>query len=131
MTFFASAALLACGARAADLPALPTLPAQAAAPAAGSCFASLYDFVIADPDDCPLAWHGVRLYGRLDWGLGYESHGAPFNGDYPNGVNTLIKKNGNQSHYTIAPNGLGQSYLGVKGKEPIASDWSLVFNFQN
>ena len=32
---------------------------------------------------------------------------------------------------TIAPNGLGQSYIGVKGKEPIASDWSLVFNFQN
>ena len=32
---------------------------------------------------------------------------------------------------TIAPNGLGQSYIGVKGKEPIASDWSLVFNLQN
>jgi hypothetical protein len=33
----------------------------------------------------------------------------------------------------IAPNGLGQSYLGLKGNEPIlplGSDWSLIFNFQ-
>ena len=29
------------------------------------------------------------------------------------------------------PNGLGQSHIGVKGKEPIASDWSLVFKFEN
>ena len=33
--------------------------------------------------------------------------------------------------YTIAPNGLGQSYIGVKGMEPIAWDWSLVFKLQN
>jgi predicted porin len=130
IAFFASAALLTRGAGAADLPAEPPGPAQPA-PQATACFASLYDFLIADPDDCPLAWRGIRLYGRLDYGAGYESHGAPFNGNFPNGVNTLIKKMSNQSHYTIAPNGLGQSYLGVKGKEPIASDWSLVFNLQN
>jgi len=29
------------------------------------------------------------------------------------------------------PNGLGQSHLGVKGVERIASDWSLVFKFEN
>ena len=119
------------GASAADLPAQSPPPARPPAPTANPCFASPYDFLIADPDDCPLAWNGITLYGRLDYGAGYESHGAPFNGNYPNGVNTLIKKNGNQSHTTIAPNGLGQSYIGVKGKEPIASDWSLVFNFQN
>ena len=33
--------------------------------------------------------------------------------------------------FTIAPNGLGQSFVGVKGREPIASGWSLIFNFQN
>jgi hypothetical protein len=27
------------------------------------CFASLYDFLIADPDDCPLAWNGFTLDG--------------------------------------------------------------------
>ena len=129
--FFASVALSTWDAGAADLPSQqPALPALAA-PAAKACFASVYDFLTSGPDDCPLSWKGVTLYGRLDYGVGYESHGAPFNGNYPNGVNTLIKKNGDQSHVTIAPNGLGQSYIGVKGKEPIASDWSLVFNLQN
>ena len=129
--FFASVALSTWDAGAADLPSQqPALPALAA-PAAKPCFASVYDFLTSGPDDCPLSWKGVTLYGRLDYGVGYESHGAPFNGNYPNGVNTLIKKNGDQSHVTIAPNGLGQSYIGVKGKEPIASDWSLVFNLQN
>ncbi len=29
------------------------------------------------------------------------------------------------------PNGLGQTALSVKGVEPISSDWSLVFKFEN
>ena len=131
ITLFASVAFSTWDAAAADLPAQQPAPAQPAAPAVKPCFASLYDFLTSGPDDCPLAWNGITLYGRLDYGAGYEFHGAPFNGNYPNGVNTLIKKNGDQSHYTIAPNGLGQSYIGVKGKEPIASDWSLVFNLQS
>jgi predicted porin len=131
VTFFASTALLACDAGAADTPAQLPARTQPASPAGNPCFASLYDFLIADPDDCPLAWNGITLYGRFDYGAGYESHGAPFNGNYANGVNTLIKKNGRVSHVTIAPNGLGQSFVGLKGKEPIASDWSLIFNFQN
>ncbi len=43
----------------------------------------------------------------------------------------LISKNSNGRRYVLIPNGLGQSYIGVKGNEPIASDWSLVFNLQN
>ena len=113
------------------MPSQQPKPVQPTAPTTNPCFASLYDFLIADPDDCPLAWNGITLYGRLDYGAGYETHGAPFNGNYPNGVETLIKKNSNQPLYTIVPNGLGQSHVGVKGKEPIASDWSLVFKFEN
>jgi hypothetical protein len=30
----------------------------------------------------------------------------------------------------LLPNGLGQSHIGIKGIEPIASDWSFIFNFQ-
>jgi predicted porin len=127
----ASVSLLPCDAAAADLPTQQPALAEPAAPGAKPCFASLYDFLTSGPDDCPLAWRGVRLYGRLDYGAGYESHGAPFNGNYPNGVETLIKKTSNRPQYTIAPNGLGQSYLGVKGKEPVAAGWSLVFNVQN
>ena len=87
--------------------------------------------MIADPDNCPLAWNGFTLYGRFDYGAGYESHGVPFNGNYPNGVETLISKNSNGPRYTIVPNGLGQSHVGINGVEPIVSDWSLVFKFEN
>lgn len=132
MMLFASAALMAYGASAADLPSQQQAASSPPAPLAPNpCFGRLYDFLIADPDDCPLAWNGIRLYGRFDYGVGYESHGAAFNGNYPNGVDTLIKKNSNQPRYTIVPNGLGQSHVGVTGKEPIASDLSLIFKFEN
>ena len=130
--FFASAALVACEASAADLPSQQqAAPAKPAPPAANPCFASLYDFAIADPDDCPLAWNGIRLYGRFDYGAGYDSHGVPFNGNYPNGVETLISKNSNGARFTLVPNGLGQTHVGIKGEEHIVSDWSLVFKFEN
>jgi predicted porin len=124
----AAAALLAWRAAAADL---PTQPARLAEPPATSCFASLYDFLSAGPEDCPLTWNGITLYGKFDYGAGYESHGAPFNGNYPNGVETLIAKKSNGARLTIVPNGLGQTHVGVKGVEPIASDWSLVFKLEN
>ncbi len=116
---------LVCGGQAADL------PTQAPAPASPpSCFASLADYLLASDEECPLTWNGITLYGRIDVGAGYETHGVPFNGAYSNGVETLISKNSNGSGATILPNGLGQSNVGLKGDEPIAPDWSLVFNFQ-
>jgi hypothetical protein len=130
--FFASAALLACHAKGADLPSQQqAAPAKPAPLATKSCFASLYDFLSADPDDCPLAWNGIRLYGRFDYGAGYDSHGVPLNGNYPNGVETLISKNSNGARFTLVPNGLGQTHVGVKGEERIVSDWSLVLKFEN
>jgi hypothetical protein len=105
--FSASAALVGWDAGAADLPTQRPVPAQPPAQrVAPPCFSSLYDFLIADPDDCPLAWNGITLYGRFDYGAGYESHGVPFNGNYPNGVETLISKNSNGPRFTIVPNGL-------------------------
>jgi hypothetical protein len=109
--------LVACDASAADLPsqsqaALSTVTR----PATNPCFASVYDFLSADPDDCPLAWNGVRLYGRFDYGAGFDSHGVPFNGVYPNGVETLISKNSNGARFTLVPNGLGQTHVGMKGE---------------
>ena len=86
---------------------------------------------MAGPEECPLTWNGITLYGRLDYGAGSELHGVPFNGNYPNGVETLISKNSNGARFTQVPNGLGQSHLGVKGLEPIAENWSLVFKLEN
>jgi hypothetical protein len=96
-----------------------------------SCFSSPLAFVMASPEECALAWNGITFYGRIDVGVTHDTHGVPFNGAYPNGVETQISKNSNRSLTSIAPNGLGESFLGLKGVEPIgASDWSLIFNAQ-
>ena len=123
--FFCGLALL-CRAEAADLP--PQAPTPASAP---SCFASFVDYFLASADECPLTWNGITLYGTIDMAAGYQTHGVPFNDVYPNGVEELISKNSNGRRYVLVPNGLGQSNIGVKGNEPIAGGWSVLFNLQN
>ncbi len=112
-------------ARAADVPVKAPPPAQAP-----SCFSSAASYFEASPVECPLTWNGITLYGDIDTGAAYHSHGVPFNAHYPNGVEELISKNSNGWRYTLLPNGLGQSHIGVKGIEPIGNDWSFVFNLQ-
>ena len=114
-----------CGAQGAD--PLTKAPAPAVAP---SCFASVASYFQASAQECPLTWNGITLYGTIDTGGGYQTHGVPFNGAYPNGVEHLISKNSNAPLYSGMPNGLGQSHIGVKGMEPISSDWSFLFNLQ-
>jgi predicted porin len=114
-----------CGAQGADLPV--KAPAPASVP---SCFASATVYFQTNPDECPLTWNGITLYGAIDTGAAYHTHGVPFNPYYPNGVEELISKNSNHPLYTLLPNGLGQSHIGIKGKEPIVGDWSFIFNLQ-
>ena len=112
-----------CEAQGAD--PLTKAPVPAVAP---SCFASVASYFQASAQECPLTWNGITLYGTIDTGGGYQTHGVPFNGAYPNGVEHLISKNSNAPLYSGMPNGLGQSHIGVKGMEPISSDWSFLFN---
>ena len=63
-------------------------------------------------------------------GLAYQSHGTPFNSAAPFGLEYLIQKNSNKVIWSVAPNGLSQSFIGVKATEPLAPGWSFVFNWQ-
>jgi predicted porin len=112
-------------AEAADLPVKAPPPTSTP-----SCFDSATNYFEASPTECPLTWNGITLYGAIDTGAAYHSHGVPFNAYYPNGVEELISKNSNGWRYTLLPNGLGQSHIGVKGIEPIGNDWSFIFNLQ-
>jgi predicted porin len=58
------------------------------------------------------------------------THGVPFNRAYPQGVEVLISKNSQGARYSIAPNGLGQSVVGIKGTEEVKPDWSFVFKLE-
>src|ERR1700694_4979243 len=88
---------------------------------------SLEDFVVTS---CLLTWNGITVYGTIDGGVTWRSHGAPFNGTSPPGVDYLIQKYSNRPRWDLAPNGLTQSNIGIKGKEPLAPGWDFIFDLQ-
>jgi predicted porin len=103
----------------------PAATAKASLPPA-TC-SSLEDFVVTA---CPLTWNGLTLYGTIDGGVTWLSHGVPFNGTSAVGANYLIQKNSNRPQWSLAPNGLSNSDIGLKGKEPIAPGWDFIFDLQ-
>ncbi len=75
-----------------------------------------------------LTWNGVTLYGVVDVGVTYESHGAPLSQDWGNGLFYLISKASNKSITTISQSGLSQSRLGVRGTEAVNDELAFIFN---
>ncbi len=80
--------------------------------------------------DDSLTLHGVTLYGIVDLGVQYDTHGAPISDYFPAGGNDIIQPNGRNSVTGVTPNNLGQSRLGLKGSEPLMNDWSAVFKVE-
>ncbi len=76
--------------------------------------------------DCKLSYYGITLYGVVDLGVGWESHGAALNPGLISGVQELIGKSGNKAMWLATPGGLSQSQIGVHVNEPLSGDWSLV-----
>jgi predicted porin len=124
IALLASAGVVCAGAQAADLPT--TKPTEAPAPASRPCFDSLWDYMDSTPSECPLTWKGITLFGVIDAGYGYSSHGANFNGAYPQGVAELIAKNSQGYKWQFVPSGLQRSSIGLDAKEEFAPGWSFV-----
>ena len=83
------------------------------------------------PADGSLTLHGVTLYGIVDVGLQYESHGAPFSDYFPAGSADIVQKNSNKSQFGATPSNLSQSRVGLQGIEPLgAGDWFGVFKLE-
>ena len=120
----AIAAAPASGAAAADLASPPVAPA----PAAASCFSSLYSFLDSSPKDCPLQLYGITLYGAIDIGAGYSSHGAAFNPNYAQGVQELIAKFSKGPMWQAVPNGLQRSNVGLAARWQLAPGWAFIGN---
>jgi predicted porin len=101
-------------------------PPRSAATTPPAC-SSLEEFITTN---CQLNWSGITLYGTVDAGLGWQSHGAPFNGTAAVGETYLISKYSNNPHWGLAPNALSQSNVGVKGNEEFAPGWNFIFDLQ-
>jgi predicted porin len=78
-----------------------------------------------------LTWNGITLYGIVDIGLQYQTHGAPSSDYFPAGTEAIIQKNSNNSVTALTPNNMSQSRIGLSGNEPIpGGDWAGVFKVE-
>jgi predicted porin len=80
--------------------------------------------------DDSLTFHGITLYGLVDIGVQYQTHGAPISDFFPGGSADFIQKNANHSTFGVTPSNLSQSRIGLQGIEPLAGDWSAVFKLE-
>jgi predicted porin len=80
--------------------------------------------------DCVLSWYGISVYGAVDVGGGYQTHGAPFNGYFPQGASYSSQKMNRQAMWGLAPGGLSASNIGVRGAESIGGDWKAIFQVE-
>ena len=113
-------------AHAADLPTMKAPPAPPAA--ATNCLSDFNTWLNSTAADCPLTFNGFTLYGALDAGYGFETHGVPFNRQFTTGVEELISKNSQGGRWLATPNGLSQSTVALKMSEPLGGGWSIIGN---
>jgi predicted porin len=78
-----------------------------------------------------LTWHGITLYGVIDIGLQYDTHGAPFTPDRPSASGNIVRQNSRQSVIGLTPSNMGQSRVGLQGSEAVNDDWSAVFQVES
>src|SRR6202044_2610737 len=106
---------------AADAPLMP-MKAPADPPPPASC-TDLTGFFLTD---CQLKYYGIRFFGNIDVGYGYQTHGAPFDPNFTTGASYFLQKMNRNAMWGIAPSGLGQSSLGFRVTEPLGGSWSFV-----
>jgi predicted porin len=83
----------------------------------------------ADPLPDSLSLGGVTIYGTVDVGYAYQSHGVPLSSQLPGGLEYqafTTTRNYAGSVSTAAESGLEQSKIGIRVAEPIAGDFTLV-----
>jgi predicted porin len=78
-------------------------------------------------NDDAISWNGITLYGVIDLGIQYDTHGAPFSDYRPAASANIVQKNSRQSVVGVTPSNMGQSRIGLRGIEPLTGDWSAVF----
>ena len=83
-----------------------------------------WDFIATD---CQLTWQGITIYGTIDAGFGWQSHGAPYDPRSAVAASYLIQKQNRSPIWSPAPNALTNSTIGIKGTRPIGWDFSVVF----
>jgi predicted porin len=78
-----------------------------------------------------LTYAGITLYGTVDLGIAYLSHGAPLSSSWGPGLPYFIQNYSNHSILTVGGNALSQSKVGLSGVEPLGfGDFTGVFRLE-
>ena len=112
----------------ADSYPIVTKSAMPSAPPAPATCGSIWDFAFTS---CPLTWYGFTVYGTVDMGGSYMTHGTPFDPNFPTGAGYLLGAGGTGATNRLAgffpgPNGLSQSNIGIKWNEPVGAGWAVI-----
>jgi len=84
-----AAAGVASGVKAWGAEIIPTTASPAAAPSTPKPCTGLWDFI---DTNCQLTWYGITVYGTIDAGVGWQSHGAPFDPQSAGGASYRIRR---------------------------------------
>lgn len=76
--------------------------------------------------DGPVTWNGITVFGAVDIGLGYASHGLPLNSKYYYG-NEMLTPKAHNGYFGITPNGMQLSNVGIKGATELLPGLNGVF----
>src|SRR6202167_1210115 len=82
-----------------------------------------------DPLPDSLSLGGVTIYGTVDVGYAYQSHGVPLSSVYVGGLEYqafTTTRNFAGSVSTVAESGLEQSKIGIRVQEAIVGDFNLI-----
>ncbi len=82
------------------------------------------------PEDDSLTWHGITLYGVVDLGIQYDTHSAPFSPYRPAASGNIVRSNDYGSPTGLTPSNMGQSRVGLEGRQHLVSDFSGVFQVE-
>jgi predicted porin len=79
-------------------------------------------------DMLPKTTAGVTVYGAIDVGYAYQSHGTPLNGADYTGLNTIMfgAKASLKPISTLSEDGLSQSFIGIKVEEALYENWRVI-----
>jgi predicted porin len=120
----ASAAAILLGGAGAYAADLPFKAPVYKAPEATTCTSILDFFTTA----CQLSAYGVRIYGTVDAGYGYQTNSTPFDKVLGPSVNYFPAKYSGLTggHWLMSANAMSQSNIGVQIKEAVGGGWSFV-----
>ncbi len=96
--------------------------------AASAHAADLGDLSLKDPLPDTLTWHGITLYGTVDVGYGFETHGLPYSGALYTGQDYVTFGNSKLagSYSSLTNSALSQSFVGLKVEENLGLGWTAL-----